>query len=803
MRLNIWGASLSVLALAVLGQTAQAQQVAAAPGGDAEDETIIVTGTRQAGVKARDSSTPIEVVTSEALTTTGLPNLSQELTLVVPSFSSPTYGGDTAALTTAAVLRGLSPNDVLVLVNGKRRNASANLFADPGPQQGSNPVDLDFIPASAIDHVEVLTDGAAAQYGSDAIGGVINIILKNADHGGSVTGTTGAYYGSPFSEVHQGGDGFTIDTQGNDGIALGTSGYLNLSAEYKHHDNSNITGPDPRGAAGGIPPDPFQSRIDGDPESSLESFVYNTGYQFGDFDFYATGTVSYRHAKAFENYRTETKAAGLTLDSTGAPLPNPYPLGFEPAETITEYDYDQTIGLKGVVGAWRWDLSSTYGADLEDIGNVGGLNIALYQVTGNSNPHVFRTGNLNDGEWTNNLDVTRDFEIGLASPLSVAYGAEYRLETFQLVAGDPASRFLDGSQANPGFSLSDAHNVERDNEAVYADLATDPIPHLKVDVAGRFEHYSDFGDTQDGKISTRYDFTPDYGLRATVSNGFRAPSLAQEFFSATNVGPGFASAQLPVNSPGAAFLGAQPLKPEISTNYSFGFVAQPATNLHVTLDAYQIDIRNRIIDSGLVTTPNVAEAIALNGNVVEPGDAVSAQFFANAAATHTRGVDITASYPFDLGDNGEIEATITGNYNNTIALITANDLTQFGVNSSVISYLTTAAPREKIILDGFWQKNPWDVNLRGTFYGSSHTVDQNEATFGFVTNQIDPAFIVDLEGGYTLGNWHFVAGANNLFNTFPNKVNPATTSPTTEIYNFNSPFGYQGGFYHVRISYNF
>jgi iron complex outermembrane recepter protein len=807
------------LAAAMVGQTVQAasvadgtpavsvSQIAQAQGkpaaGQDDSEAIIVTGTRVAGVKARDSSTPVEVVTSESLTATGLPNLSQQLPLIVPSFSSPSYGADTAALTTAAVLRGLSPNEVLVLVNGKRRNASANLFADPGPRQGSNPVDLDFIPSAAIDHIEVLTDGAAAQYGSDAIAGVINIILKNADHDGTVTSTTGAYYGSPFNEVHQGGDGFTIDSQANMGTALGISGFLNMTAEYRHHDNSNITGPDPRGAAGGVPADPFQSRIYGDPENSLETLLYNAGYNVAGLELYATGTYSHRHAKAFENFRTETKGAGLTLDSTGAPLPNPYPLGFEPAETVSEDDYAQTFGIRGETAGWKWDLSSTYGADLEEIGNVDSINLALYQATGNSNPHDFRTGNLNDGQWTNTLDINRDFEIGLASPLNVAYGAEYRLETFQLVAGDPASRFLEGSQANPGFSLSDAHDVNRENEAVYLDLATDPIRHLKIDVAGRFEHFSDFGDTKDGKISGRYDFTPDYAARATISNGFRAPSLAQEFFSATNVGPGFATAQLPVNSPGAAFLGAVPLKPEVSNNYSFGFVAQPVPRLHVTVDAYQIDIRNRIIDSGLVTTPNVIQALTLNGNAVEAGDAVSAQFFANAASTHTRGVDFTATYPTDLGDYGDIEWTLAGNYNNTIAQISAADAARFGVNASVISYLTTAAPREKIILGANWANNPWDINLRGTYYGRSSTVDQNQATFGFVNNQIDPAFIIDLEGGYTLGAWHFAVGANNLFNTFPNKVDPATTSPTSEIFNVNSPYGYQGGYYYTRVRVDF
>jgi len=301
MRLNKWGASMLALTVGTLSSTGWAQQqtAQAVAGGGAEVETLIVTGTREKGVSAEQSSSPIEVVGAENMASTGAPNLTLELARLVPSFSTPSYGGDTAALTTAAQLRGLSPNDVLVLVNGKRRNASSNIWADPGPQQGANPVDLDLIPAAAIDHIEVLTDGAAAQYGSDAIAGVINIILKDSDHGGVVSGTAGAYYGSPFNEVHQGGDGFQFDVSANVGTKLGEAGFLNLTAEDKHHDKSNVTGADNRGAAGGVPADPFQSRIDGDPESTLYNLAYNTGYDVDGFDFYSFGTYSYRHSKAF------------------------------------------------------------------------------------------------------------------------------------------------------------------------------------------------------------------------------------------------------------------------------------------------------------------------------------------------------------------------------------------------------------------------------------------------------------------------------------------------------------------------
>jgi iron complex outermembrane receptor protein len=800
MRFNRWGVSLLALSAAIIGQAALAQEAPQAAGG--EVETLIVTGTRQTGTTARESATPIEVVGTDNLVSTGVPNLSQELTRLVPSFSSPTFGGDTANLTTAAVLRGLSPNHVLVLVNGKRRHSSSNIVADPGPNQGANPVDLDLIPASAIDHIEVLTDGAAAQYGSDAIAGVINIILKNSDHGGSVSATSGEYYGSPFDEVHNTGDGFTVDGSANAGAKLGEMGFLNLTAEYKHHDNSNITGPDLRGAAGGVPADPFQSRIEGDPESSLETLTFNTGYDFGGLDLYSFGTYSHRHAKSWENYRTETKAAGLTLPD-GTPLINPYPAGFEPAETLTEDDYSLTVGAKGQVLGWNLDLSSTYGADNEDIGNVGGLNIDLYSATGFS-PHTFRTGNINDSEWTNNLDFTHPYDIGLAAPLTVAFGGEYRYETFELDAGDPASRYGAGSQANPGFSLTDAHNVYRDSVGAYVDFATKPLPDWQVDLAGRFEHFSDSGDTQDGKISTRYDIIPEFGVRATVSNGFRAPSLAQEYFSATNVGPGYASAQLPVNSVGAQLLGAVPLKPEVSNNYSVGFVAEPIPHLHVSADAYQINIHNRIVDTGQFTGDIVGQAIQDNGNVVEKGDLVFAQYFTNALTTHTRGLELSIEYPQDYGDLGEVDYSITGNYNNTVALVSAANANRFQLDASALGYLTTASPHTKIIANAFWTKDPWDVNLRGTYYGKSSTVDLNTETGSYYANQIDPAFIVDLEIGYTLDQWHFSVGANNLFNTFPNKVNPIGEAPVNaQIYNTFSPYGYQGGYYYTRVTFNF
>jgi outer membrane protein OmpA-like peptidoglycan-associated protein len=261
---------------------------------------------------------------------------------------------------------------------------------------------------------------------------------------------------------------------------------------------------------------------------------------------------------------------------------------------------------------------------------------------------------------------------------------------------------------------------------------------------------------------------------------------------------------LPVNSAGAALLGAQALKPEVSNNYSFGLISEPLPHLSVTLDAYQINIHNRIVDTGQFTGTTVLNAIQDNGNVVEKGDLVFAQYFANAVTTHTRGLELSAEYPEDLGDLGEVKWSVKANYNNTVALVPLSSAIRFNLDASAISYITTAAPHDKIIGDAFWTNDPWDVNLRGTYYGQSSTVDLNTETGSYYANKVDPAFIVDLEIGYTLNNWHFTVGADNLFNTFPNKVNPIGEAPVNaQIYNTFSPYGYQGGYYYTRVTYSF
>src|ERR1700678_3210401 len=376
------GRLISLLALlnsgTVLAQITAANTDTATAGGLDE---IIVTGTRQSGLRAADSPAPIQIISAETLKlVAGNPDLLTALSQIVPSFIMQAFGNDLAGETLQAKLRGLSCNDVLVLVNGKRRHGTANIEIDPGdPYQGCAGVDWNFIPLDSIDHIEVLTDGAAAQYGTDAIAGVINIILKKNSSGGSVSGTYGNYMD---------GGGNTGDVSANAGFAPLENSYVNLTAEVHHHGDSNRGQIDPRvinaAQSGTYPNDnvvnapgyPNLNGQEGDAAYELKIFSLNAGFDFGNGqEFYAFGTYGDKTAAAYQNYRTPSKVS--YTDPAGATT-YPYPYGFDPQESTHETDYSMTGGFKGVIDRWNWDLSSTYGGDKPDIYTLNTINSAVY-----------------------------------------------------------------------------------------------------------------------------------------------------------------------------------------------------------------------------------------------------------------------------------------------------------------------------------------------------------------------------------------------------------------------------------------
>jgi iron complex outermembrane receptor protein len=720
------------------------------------------------------------------------------------------------------------------------------------PYQGAATTDLSFIPEAAIDHIEVLQDGAAAQYGSDAIAGVVNIITKSADHGGTLSATGGQYYE---------GDGDTGAASLNKGFDLGGGGWLNITVEERYHGFSRQGGADqrfsnPNGTlkSGLSPIDttnipltpgyPNMNNIYGDPQYNIYNGFYNGGYKFGDgIEFYTFGSYGHRNDRSFENYRKPDKVSGVT--STNVTV-YPIPLGFSPKEAIKEDDYSLTAGFRGTTMGWGWDVSTTYGENHDQVYTLNSANAQLFPVlqavsaTPIEAQRDFFDGTYDATSWTSNLDISRDFSIGLASPLNVAFGGESSHDTFGIGAGEPSSYFGAGAQSFTGYGPTDAGTHGRTDYAGYIDLAAMVIPNLYVDLAGRFEHYSDFGDAKVGKITARYDITPEIAVRGTISTGFRAPTLQEEYYSGTNVSPSFAQVQLPPNSPAAALAGFSSLKPELSHNYSAGLVAHPLDDLQLTVDAYEIDISNRIVGSGFllgsVLNPNtvppsqtvisqaVLNAIAAHGNVLDSGISYAGiQLFTNGVNTRTQGIEATVNYASDFDAEGHVDWTAGFNYNETtitkIAPLPAVDYNaSIGqtalLSRNATSALTNSTPKFKVVLNALWKLDRWSVNLREDLYGPSSqwvSLDGSGTGPNAADLKVGTAFITDLDLGYHLTDAiRFDIGANNLFDkkppTVPNVPNgsggvqPADGNNVYREPDGFSPYGINGGYYYGRVT---
>ncbi|MBB2175093.1 TonB-dependent receptor plug domain-containing protein [Gluconacetobacter johannae] len=817
-------------------------------------EAVIVTGTHATNRHARQSSSPITVVSSAVLRRSGQMNLADALTKTYASINVVAMGADSAALTSSIQMRGLGPNEVLVLVDGKRRHNTANIVADSGPQFGSTGADLNMIPANMIDHIEVLEDGAAAMYGSDAIAGVVNIITKKADHGLDMSAQTGA---NAYN-----GDGWQYQLNADGGFKWGNNGFVHISGQMYHTDHMNVGAADhrllgywPEGAdtshyyngvvanARNMPTN--LNKILGRPEETRENLGIEWGKDLIDdrLQFYGNLTYAHRHGEAYENYRIPTIA------------PDMYPNGFSPTETNEENDYAVTMGLKGdrLFGNWDWDASSTYGADGTKIGNKNTANPGMLKtVHANADgsdaicttdpndlannyssegcgwsPTQARAETYRMAQWTNNLDFRRRFNIANVVPMTLAVGGEHRLETYQIIAGNPPSYEAGGTQGYAGLGPQSAGNWNRNIFAAYIDGDFRLTKHWDLDFAGRFEHYTDVGNTQNGKISTRYDFSRRVAIRGTISTGFRAPTLAETHYSAMNVSPGGASGMLAADSPAARALGAQPLKPEQSVSESGGIVLEPIDGFHIETDVYQINLRNRIVGGGTVTGNAAVDAIRNMGYALasdaDPSQ-VSAYYLTNGASTRTQGLDIKADYTFHLHQYGNLALSMALDLNRTRLHHngTAPDGSQI-LNEQNAGYITTAYPRSKIILNAYYTVGAWDINVRQTRYGETTDMLQySDWTNSALTCPADggklrysnscfsqfkntPRWLTDLEVGYRFNqHFHLAVGANNIFNVRPRKV-PQNVNPYgAQVYDqFSLQVPITGGYYYGRLNVTF
>jgi iron complex outermembrane receptor protein len=824
---------------------ALADAVGAADAEGGLDE-VIVTGTRQLGIRAVDSAAPIQIVSGAQLKSAGASDLMSALVTLVPSLQMEAFGFDMSGQTLQARLRGVSPNDVLVLINGKRRHTTANLAIDTGsPFQGGAGVDLNFIPLDAIDHVEVLTEGAAAQYGTDAIAGVINIILKKNSSGSSITGTYGQY--------GDGGGGKTEDVSGNVGLEPRTGSYFNITGDFRMHGHSNSGEIDPRllpanlAAAGypntnaaNVPGYPNLNLIDGDAAVQQKILSVNAGWDFdGGTELYFVATYGHKYAASYENYRMPNKAA--YTDPTTLVTIYSQPNGFNPQEANDENDYQFTGGIKGIAAGWDWDLTTGFGSDRANLYTLDTVNTGYYGDTGNAAAGML--SNIYDGflqatQWTSTVDFQRNFDVGFAAPLNVAFGGEHRRDTYSIGAGPPISYIDGGASSYPGFTPLNAGSNSRTNDAGYVDFSTKPVAALRLDAAARFEHYSDFGNATVGKLTARFDFSPQFALRGTINNGFRAPTLAEEFYSSTNVGPLTAYVQLPPNSPAGKLLGlGNGLQPEKSVDFSVGLVWRPMEHMSTTLDVYQISITNRIVGSGNVQgqvngVPTAAfagvgaaiAAYAHGSDVIDPfvlsKGSYGINVFANGIDTRTDGADLVFNFPYDYSF-GKIDWLISAAYDTTT--ITKRAATPAALGGATLydveaySELQTASPKYVINLGALLTMDKLTLNLVEKVYGPSADYENDDGdnptnANEYFKDQIGVTLITNLDVGFQFTEAvKLSVGAQNLFNRFPNKLNSnilnheiaANDNAAVDQYPIFSPFGINGGFYYVKAVYKF
>lgn len=794
---------------------------------------VIVTGVRGAPRSVIDSPTPIDVFSAEDIQQGSPTGVFESLRYLVPSFNLPTRaGGGTATVIATGGLRGLNPDHTLVLVNGKRRHKTALINSVSSLYNGAAGVDLNMIPSSAIARIEVLRDGAAAQYGSDAIAGVINIILKDAPDGGEASVS--------FGENFDRSDGEFLTGALNQGYALGESGFVNLSYSYMDRNASNRAVPIADTVnlypllPGGVR-DPREASIDrlvtrnyGAFPQTSHTFGANLGYEAKGLELYGFGTYGARTSVLDWSYRAPNNIASL---------PEVYPNGFAPRLTIYEDDFEIAAGVRGSYGAWGWDLSSNYGTDITDWENDNGLNASL----GPSGPTHFEVGRLISSEWVNAFDATRPYDLGESGELQVSFGFQHRLERYEIERGDEASwaagtyvrpvgqQFAGrpqtpGSQATPGFRPDDAGSVERNNLSAYGELGWSATEKLFVSGALRFETFDDeAGEELIYKVNGRYEFTDWVAARASYNTGFRAPTLAQQAYSSTTsqfrdldgdgVNELLLLKNLPVNSAAAIALGASPLVPETSANISFGITLMPLNNLSVTLDAYRIDVDDRIAVTTTFSpldTRRSADGVTTIGLQIQniltanglPAE-ISGQYYTNAIDTRTEGIDVVATYtiPTDtLGDfaikagYNKNETEIRGIIDNPAALSALGNITIF--DRSKQAALTDSIPDSKITLGLDWTIGAFSANARTTRFGT-YTV--RNATNPAADYDVDPAWITDIEIGYAISEAFSVfAGANNVFNEYPEEIAAPGVTNGSNMYNTFAPFGFTGGSWFVR-----
>ncbi len=818
-------------------------------------EEVIVVGSRVPTRSAHDSPVPVDVIEGKDMRNYGVRDMNSLLRASVPSYNVNQQPiGDAATLVRPANLRGLPPDSTLILLNGKRRHRGSVLtFLGGGISDGAHATDLASFPAIALKRVEVLRDGAAAQYGSDAVAGVMNFELKDAPDSGTVEARWGKYYA---------GDGDSSSIAANLGVPLDLpfvqSGFANFSFEYGAKDWTDRS--QQRSDAQGLIDAGNRHVVSSQYTRKPNAMVWGApevlyDYKlFGNFgvnlnsktELYGWGNYAQRKIEGGFYYRNPNTRNGvfqksndtadevLVADLTGegncptvqenpdadysnVSLPQncymfneKFPGGFTPFFGGTVRDWSTAVGIRGDISDWHYDLSAVLGQHSTDFFMRNTINPQLAAMRNNI-PTEYNPGKYTETDHVLNLDLARSLQTAMfPSPLNVGLGLEYRVEQFEVTAGGENSWFVDdspgglkdqgfglGSNGFRGFSPDIAGTNNRGSYASYVDLETNVSKDLLVGVAGRYEKFETFGDTLNGKFNTRWQATSMMALRGSVSTGFRAPTVGQA--NIQNVTTAFVDGQLadvgtfPVTHPASLLKGAEALKPEKSFNLSAGTVVDVGS-LSMTVDYYRVQVRDRIARSAQIdlTADDKARLLADSGFDASVYGRVA--YYANAFDTTTQGVDIVATYPMRFA-GGNTLWTLTGNYNRTEVTDINNPL---AIDAKRVTQLEKTLPLFRMTLTGDHRQGAWRFLGRVYMYDgfTEFTTDGGDNT------RVDagPQWLMDLETSYTMKNGLTVSlGAQNLFDSYPDRSTGASGTRYPEY----APFGFNGGYYYLRALYAF
>lgn len=764
-------------------------------------EDVVIVGSRSLPRTSVGTPLPIDVISAADLKNTAQTTFDKQLQYRVPSFNTVnTPVNDATTLLDPYEIRNLGPSRTLVLINGKRKNLSSLLYVQFAPGRGETGADLSGISIDAIKRVEILRDGASAQYGSDAIAGVMNVILKDKYQYSSLTFNTG---------ITAKGDGANYGVAFNSGSNIGAKGFLNYTVDFSQQNSAVRSGiihkPTEIATFGGSPSSdaainaylnrfPTANNINGSGDIQAGKFNYNLGLEVGDNgQFYSNAAMVFKKAKSFANYRTpywRTDAGLLHKRIPGAPnytggnnpLYEGY-LGYVPTFEGDLLDYNATFGFKNVKSGWTHDVAVTFGGNqiLYTVENT------VNRTLGASSPTSFKPGGSKFSHIVGNYDISKS----LTNNFSLAFGTEVRSETFEIIAGDTASYSGEGSNSFPGIRAENARTNKRFNVGAYVDATWDISKDFLLNGAIRGEKYSDFGEAFVWKLSSRYKLADGKAvIRGSISSGFRAPTLHQIYTQSTQAS--FAAGTIQLSglfnnrSKQAFALGVPLLTPEKSTNFTLGVGLNPTKNLSITVDYYSITIKDRIVYSSsintndkLLATPTTELGRILKGASVGAGnyDLASVQFFINGVETKTQGIDLVLNYKNIALGAGKLAVNLAGNYTFSNEIVGSPNepapIKAAGasiLSNQIKSLLTEGRPEYKAVLGFDYSINKFGVSLNNTVFGPTRFQDLDNG--GSIMNNIKQVFstavVTDLNFGYNLNDkMAFNIAVNNLLNVLP------------------------------------